>query len=432
MSPSFLLLLLFLLGFTTIPATSRCTTATFIKTYQKCVTLPTQGASLAWTYHPFNATLDLAFSGTFISPSGWVAWGLNPDSPAMTGAHALVAFPDPSSGSLLLLPFVLDPSVRIQNAPLVSRPLGLRLLSSSAVLRGSRSPSDGSAVLIFATLRVSPNRTRLHHVWNRGLYVQGRSPTIHPTAPSDLASRATIDAASTATETAPQAPDALRSAHAALNAASWGLLLPAGVAVARYLRHRASRGPSWFYAHAATQIAGLLLGTAGFAIGIVMGNRSRGVEHRLHRGLGVAAFVTAALQSAALLFQPKATNRFRKYWKSYHHLVGYGCAVVGVANVFQGFDVMGLGRSYWKLAYCLALSTLAGVCVALEVNSWVMFCRYAEEEETTTTTTRAGDSMEGGRASSSQKQGSHHGNPKRHQNSRRRRMVKPEINASPP
>ncbi|XP_009407734.3 cytochrome b561 and DOMON domain-containing protein At2g04850 [Musa acuminata AAA Group] len=393
MSPSLLLLLLFL-GLWVTSATARCTITTFAKSYNKCVTLPTQGASLAWTYHPLNATLDLAFSGSFISPSGWIAWGLNPDSPAMTGAHALVAFSDPTSGGLLLLPFVLDPSVKLQRAPLLSRPFGLHLLSSSAVLRGAPSARAGAEVQIFAILKLSPNRTRLHHVWNRGLYVQGYSPTIHPTAPSDLASRATIDIASTASEVTPPAPDALPSAHAALNAASWGFLLPAGVAVARYLRQRTSLGPSWFYAHAATQIVGFLLGTAGFAMGIILGSRSRGVEYGLHRGLGVAAFVAGGLQSAALLFRPKTTNRYRKYWKSYHHFVGYGCAVLGVVNVFQGMEVMGLGRSYWKLAYCLALSTLVGVCVALEVNSWVVFCRKVEEEKAAVTREGGGGGVE--------------------------------------
>ncbi|XP_020104781.1 cytochrome b561 and DOMON domain-containing protein At2g04850 [Ananas comosus] len=354
---------------------ARCTTAASLRTYEKCIALPTQGASLAWTYHPGNATLDVAFSGSFISPSGWVAWGINPDSPSMTGTRALAALSDPSSGSLLLLPFVLDPSVKLQSAPLVSRPLDTHLLLSSSAAAAPDGVRDGAGVQIFATVKLSPNRTRVHHVWNRGLYVQGYSPTIHPTAASDLASRATIDVVSTATEVPPAASATLRAAHAVLNSLSWGLLLPAGVAVARYLRQCSSVGPTWFYAHAAVQASAYLLGAAGFAIGVVMGRASPGVTYSLHRGLGVAAVVAGGLQSAALLFRPKTTHRFRKYWKSYHHFVGYGCAVVGVVNVFQGMEVMGLGGTYWKLAYCLALASLVGSCVALEVNAWVVFCR---------------------------------------------------------
>lgn len=372
-------------GADTSPA-ARCTVVTAVRNYQRCMTLPTQQASLAWTYHPQNATLDLAFSGTFISPSGWVAWGINPASPEMTGTRALVAFADPATGALVVLPYVLDPAVKLQRAPLASRSLDIPLLTSSAVLHrgggGTGAVREGAAVEIHATLRLVPNRTRVHHVWNRGLYVQGYSPTIHPTAAADLASRATVDVlSSAATPVGSAPPESLRTAHAVLNALSWGFLLPVGMAVARYLRQCERAGPSWFYAHAAVQIAGFTLGTAGFALGLLLGSASPGVVYPLHRKLGVAAFCMGAVQMLALFFRPKATHKFRKYWKSYHHFVGYACVVVAVVNVFQGFDVMGLGRSYAKLGYCLALSSLLGACMALEVNAWVVFCRKAEEEK---------------------------------------------------
>jgi Protein of unknown function (DUF568) len=149
---------------------TRCTITTPLKTYQKCISLPTQGATLSWTYHAKNTTLDLAFTGNFISPSGWVACGINPTSPAMTGTSALVSFSDPSTGSLVVLPFILDPSVKLQSKPLVSRPLDIQLLTSSVSSRsGIR---DGDMVQIFFTIKLSPNKTRINFVWNRGLYVQ--------------------------------------------------------------------------------------------------------------------------------------------------------------------------------------------------------------------------------------------------------------------
>lgn len=49
--------------------------------------------------------------------------------------------------------------------------------------------------------------------------------------------------------------------------------------------------------------------------------------------------------------------------------------------MFEGLEVMGEGRSYGKLGYCLCLSSLLGACIALEVNSWVVFCRKAKEEK---------------------------------------------------
>ncbi|KVH93183.1 cytochrome b561 and DOMON domain-containing protein At2g04850 [Cynara cardunculus var. scolymus] len=363
---------------------AHCTTTTTTKTFEKCMSLPSQEASIAWTFHRHNSTLELVFSGTFISPSGWVAWGVNPSSPEMTGTRALITFPDPNSGQLVLLPYILDPTVKLQSGPLLSRPLDIHLLSSSATLYGGRMATvhNGATIQIYATLKLKPNKTKIHHVWNRGLYVQGYSPTIHPTTINDLSSTATIDVLSGISASGPKSNiKTLKIVHGVMNAISWGVFLPTGAVTARYLRHIQSLGPVWFYVHAGIQLSAFLLGTAGFAIGVHLGELSPGRVYGLHRKLGFAAFFLGSLQTLALLFRPKTTNKFRKYWKSYHHFVGYACVILGVVNVFQGFEVMGEGRSYAKLVYCLCLSTLIGVCVALEVNSWVIFCRKSKEDK---------------------------------------------------
>ncbi|OVA09271.1 Cytochrome b561 [Macleaya cordata] len=347
------------------------------------MTLPTQQASIAWTFHPHNATLELVFFGTFISPSGWVGYGINPTSPEMTGTRALIAFPDPNSGAMVLLTYILDPTVKLQRTSLLSRPLDIHVMSSSVTLYGGRMGSvhNGAAVQIYTTLKLSPNRTKINLVWNRGLYVQGYSPTIHPTTINDLSSVTTINILSGFSAAGHSNIKTLKTVHGILNAVSWGLLLPIGAVTARYFRHIQSVGVIWFYAHAGIQLSAFLLGTIGFAIGVRLGELSPGVVYGLHRKLGFAAFCLGGLQTMALLFRPKTTHKFRKYWKSYHHFVGYACVVLGVVNVFQGFEVMGAGRSYAKLGYCLALSTTIGVCIAMEVNGWVMFCRKAKEEK---------------------------------------------------
>ncbi|XP_050247837.1 cytochrome b561 and DOMON domain-containing protein At2g04850 [Quercus robur] len=379
----FFLFLLLLSSNLHVAFSAHCTTTTATKTFQKCTTLPTHQASIAWTFHPHNATLDLVFFGTFISPSGWVGWGINPSSPEMTGTRALIAFPDPNSGQIVLLPYILDPTVKLQKNPLLSRPLDIHLLSSSATLYGGKMATvhNGATIQIYATFKLVPNKTKINHVWNRGLYVQGYSPTIHPTTSNDLSSFATIDVLSGSATAQHDNIKTLKTAHGIINAISWGLILPIGAVTARYLRHIQALGPAWFYAHAGMQLFAFFLGTVGFAIGIRLGELSPGVEYGLHRKLGFAAFCLGALQTLALLFRPKTTNKFRKYWKSYHHFVGYSCVILGVVNVFQGFEVMGAGRSYAKLGYCLGLSTLLGVCIALEVNSWVIFCRKSKEEK---------------------------------------------------
>ncbi|EXC34917.1 Ferric-chelate reductase 1 [Morus notabilis] len=350
------------------------------------MTLPTQQASIAWTFHSHNSTLDLTFFGSFISPSGWVGWGINPISAEMTGTRALIAFPDPNSSQIVLLPYILDPTVKLQKTPLLSRPLDLRLVSSAVALYSGKLATvhDGAAVQIHATLKLPTNTTtKIYIVWNRGLYVQGYSPTIHSTAATDLSSFTTVDLLSGSSSAAAHQNNLafLRTLHGAINAVSWGILLPGGAITARYLRHIQSLGPTWFYVHMGIQLSGFVLGTIGFSIGVRLGKLSPGVVYGLHRKLGFAVFCLAALQTLALLFRPKTTNKFRRYWKSYHHFVGYSCVVLGVVNVFQGFEVMGEGRSYAKLVYCMCLASLVGGCVSLEVNSWIVFCRKAKEDK---------------------------------------------------
>ncbi|CAO2838057.1 unnamed protein product [Amaranthus hypochondriacus] len=346
------------------------------------MTFPTQQASLAWTYHAHSATLHFAFFGTFISPSGWVGFGINPSSAEMTGTRALIAFPDPNSGQLVLLPYILDPTVKLQKSPLLSRPLDIHLFSSSATMYGGKLATihDGAQVEIHASIRLSPNKTKIHCVWNRGLYVQGYSPTIHPTTISDLSSVTTIDLLSGMARHENDL-NTLKIVHGVINAVSWGIMLPIGIVTSRYLRHIEALGPTWFYVHACMQLTGFVLGGIGFAIGIRIGELSPGKVYSLHRKLGFIAVCLGSLQTLALFFRPKTTNKYRKYWKSYHHFVGYACVVIGVVNVFQGFEAIEASRSYAKLAYCLCLSSLIGVCIALEVNSWVIFCRKAEEEK---------------------------------------------------
>ncbi|XP_021735204.1 cytochrome b561 and DOMON domain-containing protein At2g04850-like [Chenopodium quinoa] len=362
---------------------SHCTTITSTKNFEKCMTLPSQQASLAWTYHAHNATLDVVFFGNFISPSGWVGWGINPTTAEMTGTRSLISFPDPNTGQLVLLPYILDPTVKLQKAPLLSRPLDhIHLLTSSAKMYGGKLATihDGAQVEIYATIKLSPNKTKIHVVWNRGVYVQGYSPTIHPTTINDLSSATTIDLLSGVARHENDLKT-LKIVHGVMNGISWGVMLPIGIIMSRYLRHIEALGPTWFYVHAGMQLTGFFLGTIGFAIGLKLGELSPGKVYGLHRKLGFIAVCLGSLQTLALLFRPKTTNKYRKYWKSYHHFVGYACVVLGVVNVFQGFEAMEASRTYAKLAYCLCLSTLIGICIALEVNSWVVFCRKAEEEK---------------------------------------------------
>ncbi|CAA6659177.1 unnamed protein product [Spirodela intermedia] len=275
----------------------------------------------------------------------------------MTGTRALVAFTDPTTGSAAVLPFVLDSSAKLQLAPLTSRPLDIP----------SSPPPPSSAEPPWRSTRPCGWRPteRRSTMCGTGAHRWRATPPGHPTA------------------------EPICSVPTPSSAHSRGGSFCPSVVVARYLRQYESAGPSWYYAHAAVQLVGFVMGTAGFAVGLHLGrSSSRSAVYGLHGKLGAAAFSTAALQTLALLFRPKTTHRFRRYWKSYHHLVGYTCVVLAIVNVFQGFELMGLGRSYAKLGYCLVLSTLLGVCVTLEVNAWFLSQRRTHEGEKKTRTER--------------------------------------------
>lgn len=84
--------------------------------------------------------------------------------------------------------------------------------------------------------------------------------------------------------------------HGVLNAVSWGILMPLGVIIARYLRTFKSADPAWFYLHASCQFSAYVIGVAGWATGLQLGKKSEGVTYTGHRNIGIALFCLASLQ----------------------------------------------------------------------------------------------------------------------------------------
>lgn len=84
--------------------------------------------------------------------------------------------------------------------------------------------------------------------------------------------------------------------HGILNAISWGILLPVGVIIARYMRTFQSADPAWFYLHVFCQISAYALGVAGWGTGLKLGSESVGVRYTSHRNIGIALFALATVQ----------------------------------------------------------------------------------------------------------------------------------------
>ncbi|KAG8067566.1 hypothetical protein GUJ93_ZPchr0005g15508 [Zizania palustris] len=66
-------------------------------------------------------------------------------------------------------------------------------------------------------------------------------------------------------------PYQLKRNHGALTIFGWGILIPLGAIVARYLRHKE---PLWYYLHVLLQFLGYIIGLAGVVSGIALYNRT--------------------------------------------------------------------------------------------------------------------------------------------------------------
>lgn len=169
-----------------------------------------------------------------------------------------------------------------------------------------------------------------------------------------------------------------------LNAVSWGILMPTGAIIARYLKVFKSADPAWFYLHITCQFSAYVVGLSGFGTGLKLGNDSSGVEYNTHRALGIVLVCLATLQVFALFLRPNKDHKLRIWWNVYHHVVGYVTISISITNVFQGFkaldDFVGDRYNDWKHAYIGIIGALGGIAVFLEVYTWIICLKRKQSE----------------------------------------------------
>ncbi|KAH7307671.1 hypothetical protein KP509_22G071600 [Ceratopteris richardii] len=328
------------------------------KLFASCSDLRVQGASLAWTLNENNRTLDVLFSGEAPKAGGWVGWGINPGpAPAMAGTQAFIAFAA-SNGSTILTYNVTQASMA---GGLNCTPISLHVLDMRVQI-------VGTSIAMLVSLQLQPNQSSvLNLVWNRGSSVSNFQPGAHSLAAADLSGLLTLDMASgDGTVSAASAHQLLKNRHGVLNTVGWGVVLPCGVLVARYLRFA---DPLWFYAHVFLQLSGFTLGTAGWATGLGLGNSSPGIVYHKHRSIGIALFAISVIQVFALLLRPQRDHKIRKLWNTYHYILGTGILALGILNIFYGFDILSPPKK-WRLAYIYVMIAFAGLTLCLEIATW--------------------------------------------------------------
>lgn len=330
-----------------------------------------QSSALAWTYAPANNTASIAYMDTALSTSGWVGWGVNFNGSSMVNSDALVAFKQPN-GTASILRYKLTSAV-YNDISLPLTPVGafdiLQVLNMSTLI-------SGTSFTILATLRLPPGFTSINTVYNRGPSVTNNVPAPHNSGQRN--GMKTIDL-TTGSVFSSQAPHhKLKNIHGALAVASWGVLIILGAMTARYIKQLPFADPGWFYMHVTLQTVAYLLGVIAWAIGLRLGVLSPGVEYHSHRSIGISIFTLASVQMLSLFARPHKQHKLRMYWNIYHHSFGYSVIILGVINVFKGFNILAPPVKY-KGMYIAFIVIAACASVALEAGIWCHFFRERKE-----------------------------------------------------
>jgi hypothetical protein len=341
-----------------------CLSATFTggRTYLKCNQLPVLGASLHWTYHAENGTADIAFRAQSGS-SGWVGWGINPTTQGMQGSNVFVASQD-ASGVVSVLTTILEDTraPTLTNVP----------LTFPVPVPASAEYAD-NAYTIYATVGLPNNSTSQNTVWQAG---QSSGGTIlpHPTTGQNMLGVQNLDFLSGTGTAGSNSRLHRRNIHGVLNAVGWGILIPMGAMIARYLRVFEAADPAWFYAHIACQISGYALGVGGWGLGLKLGSESVGLTYQPHRNIGIAIFALATLQVFALFLRPDKKNKYRVYWNVYHHSVGYSVIVLAIVNILKP-------ATGWKTGYIVVIAMLGAIALVLEAITWAIVLRRRKRNQ---------------------------------------------------
>ncbi|KAM7276501.1 hypothetical protein ACFE04_018367 [Oxalis oulophora] len=149
--------------------------------------------------------------------------------------------------------------------------------------------------------------------------------------------------------------------HGILGIFGWGLILPVGAIIARYLKHK---DPLWYYLHAVIQLVGFVFVLATVLLGTRLFDKSiKNVQG--HRGIGIFALVLCILQILAFFVRPNKEAKIRRYWNWYHHWFGRMALFFGALNIVLGMQIGYVGND-WKSGYGFLLGAILIAVIVLE------------------------------------------------------------------
>ncbi|PKA48614.1 Auxin-induced in root cultures protein 12 [Apostasia shenzhenica] len=368
----FRLLFIFLFSLFRSSLSQSCSSPAIISSnhaaFTACSELQTLSSSLRWTFDAATSSLSFAFSAPPASGAGedgWIAWAINPSGDGMLGSQSLIAYRQ-SDGKIGVKTF------NISDYAIKPSPIDFPTADLAAEF-------VGGVMRIFGNLFLPKGVTHVNQVWQVGAAVKNGIPGKHDLTPENMNAKGKLALISGQSTAAGDSTYRNRNIHGILNAVSWGILLPIGATIARYLKTFRSADPAWFYLHVSCQVIGYSAGVAGWATGLNLGSKSKGIRFATHRNIGITLFALGTLQIFALFLRPRKDHKLRFSWNVYHHSVGYTVVVLGIINVFRGLRILSPGDG-WKLAYVFFLCALGAAALLLEAITWLIVLRRKKTE----------------------------------------------------
>ncbi|KAJ6422024.1 hypothetical protein OIU84_027040 [Salix udensis] len=207
--------------------------------------------------------------------------------------------------------------------------------------------NQNNEMIIYASLELHGNISTVSHLWQAGPMSEN-TPMMHSAGPSspNVKSMGSLDFLSGRVKARRSSSTTLKNVHGILNTVSWGILMPIGAVIARYLKRFESADPLWFYLHVSCQLLAYILGgLSGFGTGIVLGRRSPGMEHSCHKIIGIVLFCLATTQVFGGLVRPDKDSKYRPFFNWFHFLAGCSTLILSIFNIYKGFDLLHAANS---------------------------------------------------------------------------------------
>ncbi|XP_044492097.1 cytochrome b561 and DOMON domain-containing protein At5g47530-like [Mangifera indica] len=180
-TPSFVFAICIVQSLFIISSAQTCKNNTFPsnQVFTSCSDLPVLQAYLHWNYTPSIKRAHIAYRASQ-SPTGWVAWAINPTGSGMVGSQAIVAFRH-SNGSMAVYPTPINS----YNPSMQPGTLSFPVSNISATYADNE-------ITILAVIGPLANGTTFNHVWQAGPVSSG-NPSMHSTTGANVQSMATLD-----------------------------------------------------------------------------------------------------------------------------------------------------------------------------------------------------------------------------------------------